>query len=212
MRSARMDGFCAGEPWNARAIADELGYTAITSQEIWPDHPEKVLAFTEDFAAQHPATVVAALKALYEASVWLDDPLNRTDAATLLARPEYLDCSPAWIAARLNETTIYGDGRTAPNAHPLTFSKGNANRPRSSHAIWFLTQFRRWGLHYGKPDYAGIAARVIRPELFETALSELGVNTPSPLGGAETLFDGKVFDPTEPEIYANSFSLHNLVN
>jgi len=212
MRSARMDGFCVGEPWNARASANELGYTAITSQEIWPNHPEKVFAFTEEFARQQPATVVASLKALYQAGVWLDDPLNRSEAAALLARPEYLDCDPAWIAARLGELTSYGDGRTAPNTHPMTFSSGNTNRPRVSHAIWFLTQFRRWGLHYGKPDYAGIAARIIRADFFETALSELGVTTPSPFDGPETLFDGKVFDPTRPEVYATSFSLHNLVN
>jgi len=212
MRSARMDGFCAGEPWNSRAVADELGYTAITSQEIWPDHPEKVFAFTEEFASHHPATVIASLKALYQAGVWLDNPLNRTEAAMLLAQPEYLDCNPAWIAARLGEITHYGDGRTAANTHPMTFSMDNANRPRISHAIWVLTQFRRWGLHYGAPDYAKISERVIRADFFETALKELGVPLSSPFDGSETLFDGKVFDSTRPEIYATSFSLHNLTN
>ncbi|MBK9992303.1 MAG: ABC transporter substrate-binding protein [Verrucomicrobia bacterium] len=212
MRSARMDGFCSGEPWNARAVAEELGYTATTSQEIWPDHPEKVFAFTEEFAQQHPTTVVASLKALYQAGIWLDDPANRNEAAALLARPEYLDCDPAWITARLGELTTYGDGRTAPNKHPMSFARGNASRPRASHAIWILTQFRRWGLHYGKPDYAGLAARVIRPDFYETALKELGVAPSSPFDGPETLFDGKVFDPTRPEVYATSFNLHNLIN
>jgi nitrate/nitrite transport system substrate-binding protein len=32
MKVDKMDGFCVGEPWNARAIADHLGYTAITTQ------------------------------------------------------------------------------------------------------------------------------------------------------------------------------------
>lgn len=212
MRSARMDGFCAGEPWNARAVADELGYTAITSQEIWPDHPEKVFAFTEEFANEHPGAIIASLKALYQAGTWLDNPLNHTEAAALLARPEYLDCEPSWIAARLSEQIFYGDGRNAANTHPMSFSRGDTNRPRISHAIWFLTQIRRWGLHYGKPNYTSVASRVIRPDFFETALSELGVPRPSHYNGPETLFDGKVFDPTQPEDYATSFSLHNLVN
>src|SRR2546427_8858327 len=30
MKVGKMDGFCVGEPWNARAIADGIGYTAIT--------------------------------------------------------------------------------------------------------------------------------------------------------------------------------------
>src|SRR3989442_2861666 len=64
----KMDGFCVGEPWNARAIADEIGYTAITTQQIWKDHPEKVCAFTEEFATKNPKTVKAVIRAVVEAS------------------------------------------------------------------------------------------------------------------------------------------------
>jgi nitrate/nitrite transport system substrate-binding protein len=28
MRVGNMDGFCVGEPWGARAIADKIGFTA----------------------------------------------------------------------------------------------------------------------------------------------------------------------------------------
>src|SRR5215831_16075002 len=31
MKVGKMDGFCVGEPWNARAIADGIGFTAITT-------------------------------------------------------------------------------------------------------------------------------------------------------------------------------------
>ena len=54
MKVGKMDGFCVGEPWNARAIADGIGFTAITTQQMWKDHPEKVLAFTEEFADEEP--------------------------------------------------------------------------------------------------------------------------------------------------------------
>src|SRR5690606_14918037 len=37
MRVGNMDGFCVGEPWNHRAIADGIGITATTSQEVWKD-------------------------------------------------------------------------------------------------------------------------------------------------------------------------------
>ena len=79
MKVGKMDGFCVGEPWNARAIADGIGFTAITTQEIWKDHPEKVCAFTAEFAEKNPKTVKAVLKALHEASVWLDDLENRPE-------------------------------------------------------------------------------------------------------------------------------------
>src|SRR5690606_271843 len=92
MKVGKMDGFCVGEPWNARAIADGVGYTAITSQDMWKDHPEKVCAFTEEFAQKNPKTVKAVLKALYEASVWLDDLKNRPEQAAIVSRPTYINC------------------------------------------------------------------------------------------------------------------------
>ncbi|HXJ39153.1 MAG TPA: CmpA/NrtA family ABC transporter substrate-binding protein, partial [Bryobacteraceae bacterium] len=42
MKIGKMDGFCVGEPWNLRAISDNIGYTVTTTQKMWPDHPEKV--------------------------------------------------------------------------------------------------------------------------------------------------------------------------
>ena len=36
MRAGRLDGFCVGEPWNAKAVDEGLGFTAILSEEIWP--------------------------------------------------------------------------------------------------------------------------------------------------------------------------------
>ena len=54
MRVGNMDGFCVGEPWNHRAIIDGIGITAITTQDIWKDHPEKVLGTTNDFVKKYP--------------------------------------------------------------------------------------------------------------------------------------------------------------
>src|SRR5436190_1483346 len=64
MKVGKMDGFCVGEPWNARAIADGVGYTVTTTQQLWPDHPEKVLAFTAEFAEENPRTVQAVTRAV----------------------------------------------------------------------------------------------------------------------------------------------------
>ncbi len=89
-----MDGFCVGEPWNARAMAENVGFTAIYSEEIWPDHPEKVLAFTEEFAEANPNSVKATLKALHEASAWCDDAgKSGGTRRELLAGPDYLNCA-----------------------------------------------------------------------------------------------------------------------
>ncbi len=210
MKTGRMDGFCVGEPWNARAIADGVGFTAICSEEIWPDHPEKVLAFTEEFAEAHPNAVKAALKALHEASVWCDDPANFDELAALLAQPEAVGAPAPLIRARLGSSVDYGDGRQRDDLLGPTFSARNSNYPQVKYALWWLSQFRRWTMLPLAPDYLGVAARVMRPDFYEAAMRELGVVH----GGAdlspETLFDGQIFDPASPEACAAGFHITSI--
>nr|WP_217995149.1 CmpA/NrtA family ABC transporter substrate-binding protein [Methylogaea oryzae] len=85
MRVGNMDGFCVGEPWNARAIYDKIGFTAATTQDIWKDHPEKVLGATADWVKANPNTARALLMAVLEASQYIDDPKNRPQVAKLIA-------------------------------------------------------------------------------------------------------------------------------
>ncbi len=210
MRTGRMDGFCVGEPWNARAIADKVGFTAIFTEELWPDHPEKVLAFTEEFAEANPRAVKATLKALHEASVWCDDPQNHDALAELLARPEFIGAPAELLRARLGKSVDYGDGRKRDDLRGLTFSARNANYPQAKYALWWLSQFRRWTMLPLAPDYLGVTARVLRPDFYEAAMAELGVTH----GGAdlspETLFDGRTFDPASPEAYAAGFQITSI--
>jgi nitrate/nitrite transport system substrate-binding protein len=210
MKVDKMDGFCVGEPWNARAIADGIGYTAITTQELWPDHPEKVCAFTEEFAQQNPKTVKAVLKALYEASVWLDDLKNRPEQAEIVSRPTYINCPPETLLPRLLGDYDYGDGRTKKDDKYMIFNARDCNVPSAKHAIWWMTQFRRWGMVDAAPDYAGIASKVMRYDIYAEALKELGVTAAAQSETPETLFDGVTFDPKSPEQYATSFAVHSM--
>lgn len=210
MRVGRMKGFCVGEPWNARAIADQIGFTAITTQQMWADHPEKVLAFREDFAQRNPRTVKAVLKAMYEASVWLDDMRNRDELASIIGRTTYVNCAPELIAGRLKGQYDYGDGRTEQDSKYMIFHDRDCNAPQAKYAKWFLSQFRRWGFTETAPDYDGISRRVMRYDLYSEALRELGVTPAAQSDAPETLFDGKTFDPRDPEGYARSFDVHAL--
>lgn len=210
MKIGKMDGFCVGEPWNARAIADGTGFTSITTQDLWKDHPEKVCAFAEEFAEKNPKTVKAVLKALHEASVWLDDLNNRPEQCDLVSRATYINCQKDIILGRLQGRMDYGDGRTMQDEHYMHFSRRNCNYPQAKYAKWFISQFRRWGMVTGTPDYEGIARRVMRADLYEEAMKEIGYAH----GGAdlspETLFDGVTFDPANPEAYATGAAVKNL--
>src|SRR5467141_3990708 len=110
MKVGKMDGYCVGEPWGARAIADGIGFTAITTQKIWKDHPEKVLAFTEDFAMKNPKTVKAILKAMTESSQYIDKMDNRVHVAEVVSQPQYINCPKEIILGRMLGKYNYGDG------------------------------------------------------------------------------------------------------
>jgi nitrate/nitrite transport system substrate-binding protein len=209
MKVDKMDGFCVGEPWNARAVQDNIGYTVTTTQAMWKDHPEKVCAFTEDFANRNPKTVKATLKALHLASVELDRMENRAKFAEIIARPAYINTTPAAILERLTGKYVYGDGRVEQDPNYMIFSSRGCNYPQQIYATWWLTQFRRWGMVKTAPDYAGIAKRVMRSDFYIDAMKELGATPKIAEEQKIALFDG-AFDGTNPDKYATSFAVHSI--
>lgn len=211
MKVGKMDGFCVGEPWNAKTIADDIGFTSITTQAMWKDHPEKVCAFTEEFAAKNPKTVKAVLKALHEASVWLDKMENRPEQANIVSAATYINCPPETILGRLEGKYLMGDGRKFKDPNYMIFSDRNCNYPQAKYAKWWLTQLRRWGFVEGAPDYEGVAKQVMRSDIYEEAMKEIGYAHGGADTSAETLFDGVKFDPTaDLEAYAASFAVKTI--
>jgi nitrate/nitrite transport system substrate-binding protein len=211
MKVGKMDGFCVGEPWNAKTIAEDIGYTSITTQAIWKDHPEKVCAFTEEFTAKNPKTVKAVLKALHEASVWLDKMENRPEQANIVSAATYINCPPETILGRLEGKYLMGDGRKFKDPNYMIFSDRNCNYPQAKYAKWWLTQLRRWGFVEGAPDYEGVAKQVMRSDIYEEAMKEIGYAHAGADTSAETLFDGVKFDPTaDLEAYAASFAVKTI--
>ena len=214
LRGGGLTGLCVGEPWNARAVSEGVGYTAVTSQQIWADHPEKVCAFTADFAEEHPGSVTAVLRGLHEASAWLDDPANRPAAAEILAGPLVINTPAESILPRLSGSYVMGDGRhlTDPTGglEGMIFSVRNCNYPQPKFAAWHLSQFRRWGMLARQPDYGALAAKVMRPDLFEAAMAGVATDLSVADDSPATLFDGEAFDPSDPEGYARSFDVQSV--
>ena len=212
MKVDKMDGFCVGEPWNNRAIMDGIGFTAVTTQQMWKDHPEKVCAFTEEFALKNPKTVKAVLKALHLASVHLDKLENRAKAAEVVSRATYINCPPEVILQRLLGNYEYGDGRKEQDKNYMIFSDRDCNYPQPAFGKWCLSQFRRWGMVKGAPDYNGVVKRVLRPDIYMDAMKEMGVTKKVAEVQKFALWDGVPFDAADPEKYATSFPIHSLAS
>jgi len=210
MKIGKMDGFCVGEPWGARAIADKIGFTSVTTQDLWKDHPEKVCAFTAEFAEKNPKAVKAVLKGLHDASVWLDDLNNRPEQCDIVSKPNYINCQKDIILGRLQGKLEYGDGRTAQDEFYMHFSKRNCNYPQPAYAKWWLTQFRRWGMVSGAPDYEGVANKVMRGDIYTEAMKEIGVTDRTQDDSGWEMFDGIKFDPKgDLEAYAKGFAINS---
>ena len=210
MKVGKMDGFCVGEPWNARAIADGIGFTSITTQQMWKDHPEKVLAFSEEFAVKNPKTVKAVMRAVLKAGQWNDKLENRPKMAEVVAQPQYINTSKEAILGRMLGDYDYGDGRKEKDKYYMTFFDRQTNFPLKSHGVWWLSQFRRWGMVKEAPDYKGIVDRVHRPDIFREVAKEMGVETPREDMKKETFWDGVTFDPADPEKYAKTLPIHSM--
>lgn len=203
-----IDGYCAGEPWNARALAHGVGFTLATSQSIWPEHPEKTLATTHDFVDTYPQTARALTMAVLEACRWLDEPRQRMAAAALLATPECLSLPAPLIAGRLNGEYFDGLGHHWHDPHAVRFhDDGRVNYPYLSDGMWFLTQFVRWGLLTREPEYLACATRVNRIDVYAEAARALGVSLPNAPLRSSRLLDGRVWDGTDASGYARGFEI-----
>ena len=196
MRIGNMDGFCVGEPWNHRAIADGIGVTAITTQDIWKDHPEKVLGCTDEFTKKYPNTARAMIMAVLEASRWIDASLsNRMKMAEVVSNTAYVNTAVDVINQRILGRYQNGLGKTwdDPN-HMKFFNDGAVNFPYLSDGMWFLTQHRRWGLMKSDPDYLAVARQINKIDLYKEAAAQVKVSVPKDPLRSSRFMDGTVWD------------------
>jgi nitrate/nitrite transport system substrate-binding protein len=208
MRVGNMDGYCVGEPWNARAVVDKIGFTAATTQDIWTDHPEKVLGCTGEFAQKNPNTARALIMAVLEASMYIDEMKKRAAVATLISQKSYVNAPEEVIAGRFSGEYDNGAGKKWKDENYMKFfNGGQTNYPFLSDGMWFLTQHKRWGLLSSEPDYLAVAQKVNRIDLYTQAATQLKVALPSSPMRSSTLIDGKVWDGSNPAAYAASFAI-----
>jgi len=199
LKHGRMVGFCAGEPWNAIAVSEEAGFTHLATQDLWRHHPEKALVVHERLIERRRPLLEDLMGALLQACAWLELTGNLELTASTLAGPRYLDCPVSQIAPRLEgryqlglglETRHYGEDRVR------FFRGGLVNAPRRAHALWFLAQFRRFGLLDADPPYQALVNRLIARDLYERVAEREHIELPNDdMRGFEITLDGAHFDP-----------------
>lgn len=209
VRLGGIDGFSVGEPWNHQGILEGVSIHAASSQDVWKDHPEKVLGSTARFVRDNPNTARAMIMAVLDASRWIDSSrANRSQMAAAIAAPPYVNTSFSVINERILGRYQDGLGKTWDDSnHMAFFNDGAVNFPYLSDGMWFLTQFKRWGMLAEHPDYLAIARQVNQIELYQQAASALGINVPEQPCRTSRLIDGVVWDGSAPAQYADSFAV-----
>ncbi|RPH89958.1 MAG: bicarbonate-binding protein, partial [Chroococcales cyanobacterium metabat2.561] len=218
MKTGTMDAFSTGDPWPARIVADQIGFMSALTAEIWPYHPEEYLAIRADWVDKNPKATKALLKGVMEAQQWLDQEANRAEAAAILAKPAYFNLKEEVIAGPLKGMQKMGDGKpeiTDKNKGVFYWKDpaGSVSYPYKSHDLWFLTESVRWGFLPKETltTASTLIDKVNREDLWKAAATELGVPAAdiptSTSRGVEKFFDGKTFDPANPQAYLDSLEI-----
>ena len=208
MKVGNMDGYNVGEPWGGVAVKQGIGFTHMATQDIWKHHPEKALVLNPTFAATRRPEVKLVMKAILDASKWLDNMGNRPQAAKVIGGPGYVNAPADVINARLMGDYNLG---VPPGQHMYTDDTmfyhrgGKTNFPYYGHAIWFMAQYVRFGYLKALPDTAGIAKKLIMQDLYKEVAREMKIPIPGDDMKPFTLkLDNAKFDPKNPAAYLAS--------
>lgn len=202
LQDGLIHGFCVGEPWLSIAAEAGAGFTVATTQSMWPDHPEKVLAATDEWVQRYPNTARALTAAMIDTAKHIDAAGARDDVARRLARPDVVGQSVDMLSACLSGRHQDGLGARWHERHPLSFFNGGAvTFPYESDGMWFLTQFVRWGLLREEPDYRAVVRQVQRLDIYRDAAAMAHADLPASVDRSHTFFDGKRWDAAHIDTY-----------
>lgn len=199
MKVGNMDGFCVGEPWGGVAVKQGIGFTQISSQDIWKDHPEKALVVNKKFSETRREDLKNVMKAIMEACIWLDNPANRKKAAGVIGKQPYVNAPADVIENRLMGNYELGCDQGMQiytDDYMLFHKKGMVNFPRKSYAMWAMAQFVRFGYLKAEPDYKAIADKLIMSDLYKEVATEMKIKIPDDdMKPFSLTLDKTIFDP-----------------
>jgi len=205
LRAGNIDGFLGPDPFNQRAVYDEIGFIHILSKEIWDGHPCCAFGVSDEFIKQNPNTFAALYRAILTASYMASQPKDRELIAKIIAPTQYLN-QPETVLAQVL-TGKFADGLGGIKNVP---DRANFDPvPWQSMAVWMLTQMKRWGYIKGDVNYKQIAEKVFLLTDAKKHMAEAGFKPPE---GAYKKFKvmGKEFDPAKPDDYVKSFAINKM--
>lgn len=205
-----MEAFCVGEPWPLQTVNQGIGYNALTTGELWKDHPEKAFAMRAGWVDKYPKATKALLMAVQEAQQWCDQDENKDEMCQIVSKREWFKVPVKDILDRSKGKFDLGVRQLESTDLMQKYWRDNASYPYKSHDLWFLTENIRWGYLPADTDTKKLVDEVNREDLWKEAAKAIGQEAAIPAStsrGVETFFDQVKFDPENPSAYLKSLKL-----
>ena len=202
LRAGNIDGYLGPEPFNQRAVYEEVGFIHLLSKDLWDGHPCCALGVPDSFIRENPNTFAALFRAIATATAHAHDPANRKEIAKAIAPANYLNQPLPVVEQVLTGRFADGLGTIQNAPRRADFDPF----PWHSMGVWILTQLKRWGYVKGDLEYHKVAEQVFLATDARKRMAELGLAAPQKTYASHQVM-GKTFDPAKPEEYVNSFSI-----
>jgi nitrate/nitrite transport system substrate-binding protein len=155
LRAGNIDGFLGPDPFNQRAVYDEVGFIHLLSKEIWDGHPCCAFGVSEAFISRTRIRSPRCIARCWKPPPWRATPRTASLIAKVIAPTAYLNQPETVIEQVL--TGKFADGLGAVKNVPDRADFDPV--PWYSMAVWMLTQMKRWGYVKGEVNYKDIAER-----------------------------------------------------
>ena len=202
LRAGNIDGFLGPDPFNQRAVFEELGFIHLLTKDLWNGHPCCAFGTSTEFIQKNPNTFAALYRSVLTAAAMARKAENRELIAKVIAPAQYLNQPEVVLQQILTGKFADGLGGVKNVPDRADFDP----MPWQSMAVWMLTQMKRWGYLKADVDYKQVAEKVFLLTDAKKQMKALDQKVPD---GAYPKFSimGKEFDPTKPDAYLKSFAI-----
>ena len=202
LRAGNIDGFLGPDPFNQRAVFEEVGFIHLLTKELWNGHPCCAFGTSTEFIQKNPNTFAALYRAVLTAAAMARKAENRELIAKVISPQQYLNQPETVLAQVLTGKFADGLGNVKNVPDRADFDP----IPWQSMAVWMLTQMKRWGYVKGDVNYKQIAEQVFLLTDAKKQMKALDMKAPE---GAYPKFSvmGKAFDPDKADAYMASFAI-----
>ncbi|GAA4425526.1 CmpA/NrtA family ABC transporter substrate-binding protein [Acidovorax lacteus] len=203
LRSGNIDGFLGPDPFNQRAVYEEVGFIHLLTKELWDGHPCCAFGTSTEFIQKHPNTFAALYRAVLTAAAMARKPENRELIAKVISPQAYLNQPEIVVAQVLTGKFADGLGKI----HNVPARADFDPMPWQSMAVWMLTQMQRWGYIKGDVNYRQIAEKVFLLTDARKQMKAIGESVPETTAYPKFKIMGREFDPAKAAEYARGFPI-----